>query len=125
MPDGKTHQMPVHFDATKTALGRGISGTLGGKTPGGQLEAAFLIGFDPLDKSVRFMVVSSDDEIHDHRCTLKDARVTCEPRRTTSDGKPATEDVAFSFEPAGTLTFTSVETRDDGKKVSFEGKAKK
>jgi hypothetical protein len=124
-PDGKSMKVALSMSAAKTALGKGISGTLVGSTPQGPLEAGFLVGFDPLDKTLHFMAVTTDDEVHDHRCKWKDDKnVVCEPLHGGMGGEPITEDLSFAFDK-GSFSFKSVETMKDGNKMLFEAKGTK
>jgi hypothetical protein len=123
-PDGKSLKAPTTISAAKTALGKGISGMMSGSAQGmPPFEGAFLVGFDPLDKTLHFMAVTTDDEVHDHRCKWKDDKnVVCEPLHGGMNGEPITEDLSFGFEK-GSMSFKSVVTMKDGGKMVFDGKA--
>jgi hypothetical protein len=125
-PDGKTVKAPTSISAAKTALGKGISGLMSGSAEGmGPFEAGFLVGFDPLDKTLHFMAVTTDDEVHDHRCKWKDDKnAVCEPLHAGMNGEPITEDLSFGFEK-GSMSFKSIVTMKDGGKMMFEGKGAK
>jgi len=83
-----------------------------------------LVGWDPLDKTVHFVALTADDELHDHRCKWSDDKtVACEPFKGGMRGQPITEDLSFSFD-AGQMTVKSVVTMKDGSKMTFEGKGK-
>ena len=124
-PDGKSTQAPITIAAAKTALGKGVSGLMTGSTPMGPFEAGILVGYDPLDKTTHFMAVTTDDEVHDHRCKWKDEKnLVCDPLHAGMGGEPITEDLSFSFDKAS-MSFKSVVTMKDGGKVTFEGKGTK
>jgi hypothetical protein len=124
-PDGKAVKTPVAFDCKKTALGKAVACTMSGKVAGmGPIEASFLIGYDTTAKNVHFMGITSDEEVHDHKCMWKASTLECEPLKGGLGGEPITEDLSFTS--AGkTMQFRSVTTMKDGSKLVFEGTGKR
>jgi hypothetical protein len=66
------------------------------------------------------MAMTSDDEVHDHRCSWKtETSLVCDPLRGGSGGQAITEEL--SFEVKGNAgSGKSVMTFADGSKATFE-----
>jgi len=111
------------IECKQTALGKAVVCTWNGEATGmGPLEAGGLVGYDPVDKVVHFMAITSDGEFHDHKGTWKDDKsLVFEPLKYNSAMGPATEDLRLSFAAANQMSFNSVTTMADGSKVTFEG----
>jgi hypothetical protein len=126
LPDGKPQPTKLRLDCKKTALGKGVVCAGSGTLPGlGPWQATFMIGYDTHLKVVRFMSLTSDDEIHDHRCTWKsDSALECLPLQAGMGGQPITEDLGFVVNPK-MLTLKSVTTMKDGGRIAFEGTARR
>jgi hypothetical protein len=124
-PDGKAVKTPIAFDCRKTALGKAVACTMSGKVAGmGPIEASFLIGYDTTARNVHFMGITSDEEVHDHKCMWKGSTLECEPLKGGLGGEPITEELTFTA--AGkTMQFRSVTTMKDGSKMVFEGTGKR
>jgi hypothetical protein len=125
-PDGKTAKASITIDCTSAALSKAVACVMKGDVPGfGKIEANVLVGWDTYSKSVHFMAITSNEEVHDHKCMWKDEKtIACEPLKGGMMGQPITEDLRFTFDGQN-MTFTSVTTMADGKKMSFEGKGKR
>jgi hypothetical protein len=104
-----------------TAGGRATRCLLGGEIPGfGPMDAAVLVGVDRLDDKVHFMAMTSDDELHDHVCTWRDAKnLVCEQLKGGLGGQPITEDLSFAFD-GDKGSFSSVIQFADGSKMLFD-----
>ena len=122
---------PVKFKAKiackKAALGKAVTCTLTGKVPQmGAFEANVMVAWDPYSKSVHFMSITSDDEVHDHKCTWKDDKtLACDPLKGGSMGQAITEELSFTWDGAKTMSHHSTTTFGDGSKVVFEGTGKR
>lgn len=125
-PGGAPTKMKMKFDCQKTALGKGVACSGSANIPGmGPWQASVMVGYDLLMKQVHFMAVTSDEEVHDHKCLWKsDTSLVCEPLKGGLGAQPATEDLAFTVGPK-LLAFKSVTTLKDGSKIDFEGTAKR
>jgi hypothetical protein len=121
-PGGKPVKTPIGMSCKKVLFGKAASCTMSEIIAGvGPFEGSFLVGFDPLDKTVHFMAITSDDELHDHRCKWTDTKtLACDPLKAGLGGQPITEDVTFTIDTT-TASFKSLTTFKDGKKLSFEG----
>ena len=117
-PGSKPIKATIGMSCKKIALGKGAACAMSDTIPGvGPVEGGFLVGFDPFDKTMHFMAVTSDDEIHDHRCKWKDeTHLACEPLKAGLGGQPATEELSFSFEKDA-AGFASTTTMKNGKFV--------
>ncbi len=125
MPGGQPMKTRFVFDCKKTALGKAVTCLFTGNIPGvGPYEGSFLVGYDTYGKAVHFMAMTSDEEVHDHKCTWSGDNLSCELLKGGTGGQAASEDLSFSF--AGrTRSFKSTITFGDGGKCYFEGIAKK
>jgi hypothetical protein len=125
MPGGQPQKTRFVFDCNKTALGKAVTCRFSGDVPGaGPMEGSFLIGYDTHGKAVHFMAMTSDEEVHDHRCNWKGNDLVCDLLKGGMGGQAITEDLSFSF--AGkSRSFRSTITLADGGKVYFEGTARR
>jgi len=121
LPNGARRDAELGLQCKKTAGGKAALCTLGSRelAPGRAYEAAILVGYDPYDKDVHFMMMSSDDELWHRPCTWKgDTTLACGPKRTGVMGMPVTSEVTFDF--AGTRGSTRWLTDlGDGKSCSL------
>jgi hypothetical protein len=70
------------------------------------------------------MAVTSDDEVHDHKCRWEgDQKLMCEPLKGGMGGMPITEDLEFSAGPKQ-LGLRAVMTMPDGGKATCDFKSK-
>ena len=72
-------------------IGRNIMrAALGSKDVAGHpYEAAMLIGHDPYDHAVHFMMMSSDDEVWHRTCSWQGTKLACPTMETSVFGTPA------------------------------------
>jgi hypothetical protein len=126
MPGAPPQKTKLAFDCKKTALGKAVICNADGNFPGtGPSQAAFLVGYDTLGKAVHFMGVTSDDEVHDHKCQWKTpASLECEPLKGGSGGEPVTEELSF-VSGKGMLTLKSTTITKDGQRMGFEAVGKR
>lgn len=122
---------PVKFKAKiackKISAGKAVGCALTAKVPQmGAYEANVMVAWDPYSKAVHFMSISSDDEVHDHKCAWKDDKtLSCEPLKGGSMGQAITEELSFTWDGPKSMTHRSTTTFGDGSKVVFEGTGKK
>jgi hypothetical protein len=123
MPGGKPVKTKLMVDCRKTALGKAVSCQWSGNIPGdGPFEGTAVVGYDTFGKSVHFMGIFSDEEVHVHKCAWKGSTLACEPLKGGMGGGPITEEFSLTFD-GNASSFTSVCTFPDGGKATFEGKA--
>ena len=123
MPGGQPQKTKLTFDCKKTALGKAVACMFTGTIPGaGPYEGSFIIGYDTYGKAVHFMAITSDEEVHDHKCHWNGDELPCEPLKGGMGGQAVVEELSFSF--AGKKrSFKSTITFADGGKAYFEGLA--
>jgi len=100
LPNGERLDAELGLQCRKTAGGKGALCTLGARelAPGRPYEAAILVGYDPYDKAVHFMMMSSDDEFWHRPCAWTgDTTLACGPKRTGVLGMPVTSELTFDF----------------------------
>jgi hypothetical protein len=120
---------PIKFvetiDCKKAALGRGVYCRDTYKVPGmGAMEYNYLIAYDTDSKLVHMLALGSSGEVHDHKCSWKsETEISCQPLKGMIDGKPMTEDVAFTVE-GKTLKVAGGVTTAEGN-IKFEGTGKR
>jgi hypothetical protein len=126
VPGGAPTKMKMDMDCKKTALGKGVACAGKATIPGlGPWQGSFMVGYDTHGKQVHFMGLTSDEEVHDHRCTWKgESTLACDPLKGGMGGQPVTEDLVFTA-GAKTLAFKSTTTLPDGGKIVFEGNGKR
>lgn len=81
------------------------------------MEAAAVIGYNPDEKVVRWMEISSTGEYHDHRGAWKGSDIEFEPLPYSISGATATEYLRVGFPAPGRLTLHSVTETAKGKSV--------
>jgi hypothetical protein len=125
MPGSQPAKTQLKVDCRKAALGKAVTCVLTGNIPGeGPFEGTAVIGYDTFSKSVHYMGIMSDEEVHDHKCAWKGDALTCEPLHAGLGGGPVTEDLSFTFN-GKQATFSSLCTFPDGSKASFVGTGKR
>jgi len=125
MPGGKAVKAKLSMDCRKTALGKAVSCLWSGNIPGdGPFEGTAVVGYDTFGKSVHFMGVFSDEEVHDHKCAWKGNDLQCELLKGGMGGGPVTEDFSLKFE-GNRSSFLSICTFGDGTKTTFEASGKR
>jgi hypothetical protein len=125
MPGGKPEKTQLTADCHKSALGKAVTCMLSGNMPGeGPFEGSALIGYDTFGKSVHYMGIMSDEEVHDHKCSWRGNTLACEPLKGGLGGGPVTEDLTFTFDGKAS-TFTSICSFPDGSKATFMGSGKR
>lgn len=126
VPGGAPTKMKMKMDCQKTALGKGVACSGNANIPGlGPWQGSFMVAYDQFAKQVHFMGVTSDEEVHDHKCLWKsDTSLVCETLKGGLGAQPATEDLNFTVGPR-MLAFKSVTTLKDGSKIDFEATAKR
>jgi hypothetical protein len=89
-----------------------------------QLDGSALVAYDFYSKAVHFMAVTSDDEVHDHKCQWQgEQRLVCEPLKAGMSGMTITEELEFSAAPKK-LGLKAVMTMPDGGKGNCEFKSR-
>ena len=112
----------LSMDCQKTALGIAVLCSGKGEATGlGPMEMGLVTGYNPEEKLVHFMVITSDGAFHDHKGVWKDKDLVFEPLKYTIEGQPATEEFSFTVDSPTSMSFHSVTTKADGSKESFEG----
>jgi hypothetical protein len=98
-PNGTKTRAALDLKCRATAGGKASLCMLGASDIGGRpYEAAIMVGHDPFDKSVHFMMMSSDDEVWHRSCSWKgDTMLACGSMRTGVLGMPVTSEVMFDF----------------------------
>ena len=121
LPGLKPESFPWEMTCNPTALGAGAACFMKGTASIGAIEEACLFAYDPDGKSVHFMCVTSMGEVHDHKGQwISNHEIRFDPYPTSWDGKPATEDVSIRFPDSQRIQTSSVITKHDGSKMTFE-----
>jgi hypothetical protein len=125
LPGGGPTKMKMKMDCQKTALGKGVACAGSATIPGvGPWQGTFMVGYDTFGKQVRFMSLTSDEEVHDHKCSWKsETSLECDTLKGGLGGGPVTEELSFVVGPRS-LAFKSISTMKDGR-ISFEGTARR
>jgi hypothetical protein len=125
-PDGTHAGAQLGLQCQATAGGKAAACTLAAKELAGRpYEAAILIGHDPYDKEVHFMMMSSDDELWYRPCAWKtDTMLACGPKRTGVFGTPVTSELTFDFAGAAGSTRWLTDL-GDGKTCSLSARMSK
>ena len=119
MPGDRPKPAVMKMDCRKTAKGKAVACTFSGP-----FEGSALVAYDPFSKAVHFMAVTSDDEVHDHKCRWEsDQKLACEPLKGGMAGMAITEDLEFSAGPKK-LGLRAVMTMPDGGKATCDFKSK-
>ena len=121
LPELKPESFPWEMTCNPAALGSGAACSMKGLASIGAIEEACLFAYDPDGKAVHFMCVTSMGEVHNHKGQwISDREMQFDPYPTSWDGKPATEDVDISFPDARHIQTSSVITKQDGSRMTFE-----
>jgi hypothetical protein len=113
MPGEGPKKATLKMDCKKTAMGKGVACSMSGP-----FDASILVGYDRYGKAVHFMAVTSDDEVHDHKCHWQgDQKLVCDPLKGGMGEVAITEDLEFTV-GAKKVGFTSVIVMPDGGKAS-------
>ena len=105
-PNGSRSRAALDLMCQTTAGGKAALCMLSAKDIAGRpYEAAILVGHDPYDKGVHFMMMSSDDEVWHRSCSWKDdTMLACGSMRTGVLGMPVTSEITFDFAGAQAST---------------------
>ena len=115
MPGEGPKKATIKMNCKKTAKGKAVACDMAGA-----FDASVLVAYDSYSKAVHFMAVTSDDEVHDHKCLWQgDQKLTCDPLKGGMAGMAITEDLEFAIGPKR-LGFKAVMTMPDGGKVSCD-----
>lgn len=103
------------------ALGAGAACSMKGMASIGAIEEACLFAYDPDGKAVHFICITSMAEVHDHKGQwISEHEMRFGPYPTSWEDKPATEDVNIRFPDLTHIQTSSVITKQDGSKMTFE-----
>jgi hypothetical protein len=128
---GTPAKAKMKMECKKIALGQAADCSYATKLPDGSpLEGEAMVAYDRERKEVHFMAMTSQGEVHDHRCRWKELgggdALSCEPLSASVAGQPLKEALDFGWTAGGkTMTFKSVSTMKDGKILTFEGTGKR
>ncbi len=122
LPNGERVKAALGFQCEPAGLGKAVSCSLAGKEVAGRpYEAAMLVGYDPFDKAVHFMLMSSDDEIWHRTCSWQGTKLACAPMDTSVLGMRAKTEIALDFAGARGAGVTRWDTKfSDGKSCSLQ-----
>jgi Protein of unknown function (DUF1579) len=121
----KPLKITAEVDCRVAALGAAIACDLKGNVSGsGPIEAATIVGYDPEERIVHWMEISSTGEYHDHRGKWIGQTITFEPLVYVCSGKKCTETFTLSFPSANTFILKSVTETAEGRST-ITGTAKK
>jgi hypothetical protein len=99
----------MEFDCQSAALGRAVVCRLTGNVSGfGQIEAASVVGYNPEEKLVHWMEISSTEEYHDHKGPWEENGIGFEPLVCTVAGKKCTETFSLAFPSPDKMILKSV-----------------
>jgi hypothetical protein len=119
MPGAAPAKAVLKMDCKKTAGGKAVACTFSGP-----FEGSALVAYDFYSKAVHFMAVTSDDEVHDHKCQWQgDQKLVCDPLKAGMSGMAITEELEFSSAPKK-LALKAIVTMPDGGKGNCEFKSK-
>ncbi len=105
----------MEIDCKSAALGAAVVCRLTGIVSGlGPVEAASVVGYDPEEKVVHWMEISSTGEYHDHKGPWKKDRIVFEPLAYTNAGKKCIERFSLVFPAPDKLMLKSVTETADG-----------
>ena len=105
----------MEIDCKSASLGVAVVCRLRGTVTGfGPVEATSLVGYDPEEKVVHWMEISSTGEYHDHKGPWKDDRVVFEALTYTVAGKKCTERFSLLFPAPNKMRLKSVTKTADG-----------
>ncbi len=115
MPGAGPKKVALKLDCKKTGMGKAVACTMSGA-----FDGSILVAYDLYSKAVHFMAVTSDDEVHDHKCHWQgDQKLVCDPLKGGMGGMAITEDLEFTVGPKK-LAFKAVVTMPDGSKGTCE-----
>ena len=121
LPGMKPESFPWEMTCNPAALGAGAACSMKGTASIGAIEEACLFAYDPDGKAVHFMCVTSMGEVHDHKGQwISDQQMLFDPYPTSWEARPATEDVSIRFPESQHIQTSSVITKQDGSKMTFE-----
>lgn len=113
MPGAGPRKGTLKMDCSKTARGKAVACSMSGL-----FDASILVAYDFFSKAVHFMAVTSDDEIHDHKCRWQgEGMLSCDPLKGGMSGMAITEDLEFTV-GRRKLGFRSVITMPDGQRAT-------
>ena len=113
MPGEGPKKATLKMDCRAAAKGKGVACSMSGI-----FEGNVLVAYDFYSKAVHFMAVTSDDEIHDHKCRWQDdKKLLCDPLKGGMSGMAITEDLSFTFGPKK-LGFQAATTLPDGRQAT-------
>jgi hypothetical protein len=113
MPGEATKKATLKMDCRAAAKGKGVTCTMTGI-----FDASILVAYDFYSKAVHFMAVTSDDEVHDHKCRWQgDQKLVCDPLKGGMSGMAITEDLSFTV-GGKKLGFEAATTLPDGRKAT-------
>ena len=119
MPGDGPKQATMKMDCKKIAKGKAVSCTFSGP-----FEGSALVAYDPYSRAVHFMAVTSDDEVHDHKCHWQgDGKLVCDPLKGGMAGMAITEDLEFST-GSKKFGFKATMAMPDGSKITCLFKSK-
>ena len=102
-------KVTIDIDCRLAALGAAVACTLSGNVASSdRIEAASVVGYDPEERIVHWMEISSTGEYHDHRGKWKGETIAFEPLAYKCAGKKCTETFTLRFPSAGTFVLKSV-----------------
>ena len=105
----------MEIDCKSAALGAAVVCRLTGTVSGfGPVEAASVVGYDPEEKIVHWMEISSTGEYHDHKGPWKKDRIVFQPLAYTAAGKKCTERFSLVFPAPNKMMLKSVTETADG-----------
>lgn len=112
---------PVRFQGTmeceRAARGAAVTGRIAASLPGfGPIEASCIIGYDPVERVVHWMEISSTGEYHNHIGRWSHNVLKFEPLTFTVPGGQATEDLRVDFS-SSKMVLHSVTTTAQGKSI--------
>ncbi len=125
-PGGKERlKITAEIDCRVAALGAAIACALSGNVSGsGPIEASTIVGYDPAERIVHWMEISSTGEYHDHRGKWNGQTIAFEPLVYSCSGKKCTERFTLSFPSTNTFILNSV-TESAGGRSTITGTAKR
>jgi hypothetical protein len=125
-PGGKEGlKITAEMDCRVAALGVAIACTLSGNVSGsGPIEAATIVGYDPEERIVHWMEISSTGEYHDHRGKWNGQTIAFEPLVYSCSSKKCTERFSLSFPSANIFILNSVTETAEGRST-IRGTAKR
>jgi hypothetical protein len=110
------------MDCAPTALRKAVSCHVWVELGRDQIEAAFMIGYNPDEQVVRWMEIASSGEYHDHKGRWIGDEIQFEPLPYTISGVKMTEYFTASFpSPGKTLWKWTVEASHGNQVVELTG----